>query len=400
MRVFYLMFLSAFLFHCSDSSIKTADAVNQRLDQIEQAKNAEVAQQMADELWQELAAADQIPYTNDSTVVFLFKGDAESVRWNGDFNSWGGNKSVQIIGEQIGNTDLWASTTTFPADARLDYKITVNESDWMLDPANPHQQWSGFGPNSELRMPKWKPEPLTYRSPDTENGLLRESSIIESSNLGYEVSYQVYLPDGYETSDQLPVIYVTDGQEYSDDNLGAMVIVLDNLIDKEKIQPIIAVFVNPLDPSDPDVNRRMDEMGNNEEYLDFFANELIPIIENNYKASANKNDRAILGTSLGGLNATYFAFSRPDLFGNVAIQAPAFWYREEIYDLVKESEVEALNIYMSVGTIGDNTIDARTMKTILKEKGLEFTYLEVNEGHSWGAWRTQLDDILIQFFGN
>ncbi|MBO6792521.1 MAG: esterase family protein [Balneolaceae bacterium] len=400
MRFINLLFLSAFLLHCSGASINNVDEVNKRLDQIEQAENAENAQQLADELWQELAVADQIPFTSDSTVIFLYKGDAESVRWNGDFNSWGGNKSIQIIGERVGESDLWTASTTFPTDARLDYKITVNETDWMLDPANPNQQWSGFGPNSELRMPEWKPEPLTYRSPDTDNGLLRESTIIESSNLGYEVSYQVYLPDGYETTEQLPVIYVTDGQEYSDDNLGAMVVVLDNLIHQKKIEPVITVFVNPLDPSDPDLNRRMDEMGNNEDYLNFFVDELIPTIENEYKASPVKSDRAILGTSLGGLNATYFAFSRPDLFGNAAIQAPAFWYREEIYDLVKEIEVDELNIYISVGTIGDNTIDARTMKTIFEEKGLDFTYLEVNEGHSWGAWRTQLDDILLQFFGD
>lgn len=34
---------------------------------------------------------------------------------------------------------------------------------------------------------------------------------------------------------------------------------------------------------------------------------------------------------------------------------------------------------MSVGTIGDNTIDARNMKNLFEEKGLKFTYLEVNE---------------------
>ncbi len=400
MRFINLLFLSAFLLHCSGASINNVDEANKRLDQIEQAENAEIAQQLANELWQELAVADQIPFTSDSTVIFLYKGDAESVRWNGDFNSWGGNKSIQIVGEQIGNTNLWAATASFPPDARLDYKLTINEADWILDPANPHRQWSGFGPNSELRMPDYETEPLTFRSPDTDNGLLWEPVTMNSKHLGYDIDYQVYIPDGYEAAENVPVIYVTDGQEYSDDNLGAMVVVLDNLIDQGKIEPVLAVFVNPLDPSNPDLNRRMDEMGNNEDYLNFFADELIPTIENEYKASPVKSDRAILGTSLGGLNATYFTFSRPDLFGNVAIQAPAFWYREEIYDLVKETEVDELNIYMSVGTIGDNTIDARTMKTIFEEKGLDFTYLEVNEGHSWGAWRTQLDDILIQFFGD
>ena len=128
--------------------------------------------------------------------------------------------------------------------------------------------------------------------------------------------------------------------------------------------------------------------------------ELIPGIESTYSVSENAEDRAIIGTSFGGLAATYFAFSRPDIFGNTCIQAPAYWYREDIYDLVRNSSATDLNIFMSVGTAGDNTVEARLMRDIFMKKGLDFTYKEVNEGHSWGAWSTQMDEVFIQFFGN
>ena len=199
--------------------------------------------------------------------------------------------------------------------------------------------------------------------------------------------------------ENLNVIYVTDGQEYADQEMGAMVTILDNLHHLNKIEPTIAVFVSPLTPGDEDQNRRADEFGNNPAYLDFYVQELIPEIESEFKASRNRSDRAILGTSLGGLNATYFGFSHPELFQNVGIQAPAFWYREEIYELVKNADFPDPNIYMSVGTINDNTMDARLMKSIFEEKGYKIKYLEVNQGHSWGAWRAQIDDILVQFFG-
>ena len=55
---------------------------------------------------------------------------------------------------------------------------------------------------------------------------------------------------------------------------------------------------------------------------------------------------------------------------------------------------------MSVGVLGDNTDDARMMKQLFEKKDIGFVYLEVNEGHSWGAWSAQMDEILIQFFGN
>jgi enterochelin esterase family protein len=40
------------------------------------------------------------------------------------------------------------------------------------------------------------------------------------------------------------------------------------------------------------------------------------------------------------------------------------------------------------------------MKTILEGKSYPLKYLEVPEGHSWGQWRSQLDDLLVYFFGS
>ena len=351
----------------------------------------------ADSLWAKLERNDQIPFTQDSTAIFLYKGEGNEVAWNGDFNNWSGNSSIDNKGTKLPGTNIWYWKTTFPNDARLDYKITIDE-DWILDPVNPHYQWSGFGPNSEIRMPDYEAEPLTERIPEATKGNFHPPKFIQSTHMGYDIAYRVYIPNGYEAMEDLPVLYTTDGHEYSDDRLGASIIVLDNLIHLGEIEPVIVVFVDPRDPNDQAQNRRADEFGNNENYLKFFTDELIPAVDNSFKTNPVADERAILGTSLGGLNATYFGFMRPDIFGKMAIQAPAFWYREEIYDLVRNTTLDNPDIYMSVGTIGDNTEDARKMKAIFEEKGLNFSYTEVNEGHSWGAWSAQMDDILIQFF--
>ncbi len=395
----YIPLILIFFIACSSNNQFSSTELDIELDRLSLIEDEQQAIEAGADLWNDLIEKGQIPFTQDSIVVFLHRGEAESITWNGDFNSWGSNDLVKFEGKEAGYSNIWYYKTSFQPDARLDYKITIDGMDWILDPANPHQQWSGFGPNSELRMPGWEDEPLTVPMPDIPKGILWEPVIIESNALGYEVSYRVYIPNRYEDFENLNVIYTTDGQEYADENLGSMVTVLDNLHHQQLIEPTMAVFVSPLDPSNQDLNRRMDELGNNQEYISFFIGELMPKVESEYKISGDRTDRAILGTSLGGLNATYFAFTRPDIFQKAAIQAPAFWYREEIYDIVKASNFTDPDIFMSVGTIGDNTLDARIMKNIFEEKGLEFTYLEVNEGHSWGAWRTQLDDILIQFFG-
>ncbi|GAB5409397.1 MAG: hypothetical protein BalsKO_17620 [Balneolaceae bacterium] len=352
------------------------------------------------EFWDSLETSNLIPVTEDSSVLFLYRGEAESVHWNGDFNSWSGNKRFKNKGTNIEGTDIWFLRQSFPSDARLDYKITIDDENWILDPSNLNQQWSGFGPNSELRMPDWTEEPLTRAMEEASKGTLSTYKFIDSESLGYKIQFRVYIPAEYEQLQNLPVLYTTDGQEYSDQRLGAVPTVIDNLIHLQRIEPIITVFVEPLNPENTNENRRMDEMGLNEDFLSFFTKELIPEIESNYKVNPTKENRVILGTSLGGLNATYFAFSRPDVFDGTAIQAPAFWYREGIYDIVRNAEEHPSKIYMSVGTIGDNTDDARLMKRLFEQEGIDFIYTEVNEGHSWGAWSAQIDDILIQFFGS
>lgn len=402
-KIKLLLLLFIFGISCSSESTKdgiTITELEERLGDISAIQNNAQRKAEADSLWKKLTLEDQIPFKQDSIAVFLFKGEANQVSWNGDFNSWSGDKSFDNEGTRIEGTNIWMLKAVFPVDARIDYKVTIDES-WILDPVNPHYQWSGFGPNSELRMPEWKPEPLLERIPEAAEGSLSEYKLIESENLEYDVQYQVYTPDGYENLENLPVIYILDGQEYSDDRLGGTVVMLDNLIHLKKIKPVVAVFIDPRDPEDPGSNRRGEEFGTNEDYNDFIIKELMPKIESDYKISSKKYDTALLGTSLGGLNTTYLGFKNPEVFGKLAIQAPAYWYREkEIFGLVRTTEKADFKIFMSVGTINDNMPDTRLMKHEFERLNLDMKYLEVNEGHSWGAWSAQMDDILIQFFKN
>lgn len=348
--------------------------------------------------WNDLKDANQIPFTSGDSAAFLYFGNASSVRWVGDFNRWGTDPTG--YGANLNQTNLWFWEDSFPPDARLDYKIILNGSDWILDPANPFYQWGGFGPNSELRMPEYQVPPETIRDPEAPPGTVLPWTTIYSTNLGYDVKYRVYLPAGYDTLTALPVIYTTDGDEYSDDRLGSMIIVLDNLIYWKTIRPIIAVFISPIDPHNNSSNRRMSEYNLNSSFASFVAKELVPVIDSTYKTSPHADDRAILGTSLGGLNSAYFGQYLSDLFHLIGIQSPAFSYNSTIYNMYQDSVLKPLKIYMTTGVINDTEESARQMKSILENKGYTFGYKEVNQSHSWGNWRGLLDDILIYFWGN
>ena len=138
----------------------------------------------------------------------------------------------------------------------------------------------------------------------------------------------------------------------------------------------------------------------NEKFLKFVADELVPKIDADYQTNSKATARAILGTSLGGINSAYFGISRPDVFGLIAIQSPAFNHKTEIYASYQNSPKQPLNIFMTTGVIHDTENAARHMKQILEEKDYSINYIEVNEGHSWGNWRALLDDMLIYFWGN
>jgi enterochelin esterase family protein len=319
----------------------------------------------------------------------------------GDFNGWGYDKAFKPKALKIPNTKFWMMKTSFPKDSRFDYKIVVDDSNWILDPANPHQQWSGVGggsPNSELRMPNWKEDPIDVPLPNIHTGKVEKDILINSSILKYQITYSTYVPPDYKPEVTYPVIYVTDGYEYMHERMGNMITILDNLIALKKIKPIIAVFIDHREPVNRSNNRRMNELAMSERYLQFVTDELIPQVESKYLISKDPAQRAILGTSMGGLTAAYFAFSKPGLFGLAGIQSPAFWFKPEIYTYCDNPQNPPVKTFLTNGTINDTQEGAHKMKDILDKNTCQYQYKEVNQGHSWGNWRDLIDDILIYFF--
>lgn len=351
--------------------------------------------QETDSLWNWLKAHDQIPCTLEDTAVFLYRGEASQVTWAGDMTGWQ-VKNETYGGKNPGESTIWYLRKVFPADARLDYKIVRNSNEWLLDPDNPHQQLSGFGWNSELRMPEWTPSPYTSAGDDVQKGTLSDNVQIESDALNYTLQYRVYLPHGYSDAQNYPVVYVADGQEYAHPDMGGMIQVLDNLIHQELIEPVIAVFMDPRQPDNLSNNRRAGQYTCNPDFVKFAANELVPAIDAQYATLKDPQKRCILGTSYGGNNAGYFGAMRPDVFGLIAPQSPAFF--DETLNLYKNKAKMPLSIFMTTGVIHDTQYQARQMKGILTEKNYDFGYIEVNEGHSWGNWCALVDDILLFFF--
>ncbi len=238
---------------------------------------------------------------------------------------------------------------------------------------------------------------LSAHTKEVLRGQLSQNKIISSKILGYDLQYRVYIPEGYDGLSNLPVIFLTDGQWYIEG--GEMPRKLDEMIYKREIKPVVAVFVDARDPKNLDKNRRNQQFLGNEKYVDFYRKELIPSIQRNYKVSRRQKNRAIMGLSFGGLNATFFGAKASDTFHMLGIQSPALHPVKNIYDLYRDQEKLPLKIFLTTGTVNDTEIPARKLKKTLEDKGYKFEYIEVAEGHNWMNWKPLINKALLYFFG-
>ena len=229
------------------------------------------------------------------------------------------------------------------------------------------------------------------------SGQLGENQLLSSSILGYDLQYRVYVPEHYESLDSLPVLYVTDGPSYISN--GELHLLMDKEISEGRIEPVIAVFVDARDPHKLERNRRNTEFFCNPKYVGFFTRELLPKIDSDYKTRKDRQHRVILGLSFGALNSACFGLLAVESFAGIAMQSPALHPVNDLFERYERNGLQPLNIFLSTGSINDNTSDNRKWHRHLKKIGYEVTYRETREGHNWRNWRRLQDDVLWAFFG-
>jgi enterochelin esterase family protein len=393
---FLCLILIASAYSCTNSASEQADSGVSSME-------ARLVELSADPdrfstFWDSLAATGNIPYVVNDSVLFLYRGEADTVSWAGDWNRWGNEADQVAMAREIA-PGLFSYKRSFDAKSRFDYKVVV-DNEWLIDPNNKNVQFSGFGPNSELRMGAWEFDSITVERDDIDKGSLSEVRIIESSELGYKVAYQVYTP-AEGLAGPWRTVYVTDGQQYSDPAQGNLPVVLDNLHADGTIETTMAVFIDPRDP-DTGENRRRPELVLHQPFQNFIDKELIPIIDSTYSTLAAPEGRAILGTSLGGLNATYTLMVLKHRFAFAGAHSPAYRYNdshEAIFEMARDHDFTGQRIIMNSGNVFDTEVGAREMVEILRLKNVDYKYYEVPESHSWGNWRAFMDEMIIGFWG-
>jgi enterochelin esterase-like enzyme len=326
---------------------------------------------------------------NQSRAIFVVQ-DQEGVtpRVVGDFNNWaaGANGQDPAIGvpTRIEGTDWSYLESSVYTNARAEY-VLLFPTDARPDPLNPRTVAAFAGPRSEVRMPQWVPQPELDDLSDVPAGTVVAENLT-SRSLGGARRAWFYTPPGYETSqDWYPVVFVLDGGNYVE-RMRAPAI-LDRLIARKSIEPVVAVFVEP--------GERQEEYSRNPRWRAFMATELVPLVDKRFRTFPAPEKRVVLGSSFSAYGAVDLAVEYPSIFGLCAALAPPAQTPTVITNQTKGRDaIRAVKFFVLAGTYDSMANGGRKLRTALDIGTGAVTYVEVPEGHSTETFRGHLDDAL------
>lgn len=176
-----------------------------------------------------------------------------------------------------------------------------------------------FAQNAKKAKPA--PTPFSWVSPmnaESAKKILPQTVkhvTFKSPSMGIDVGYYIYLPPGYETSEEkYPVVYhLHGGRPGGEGKSVKLASYVDAAIKKGTIKPTIYVFPNGGPMSWYDMPEMKNGMGES-----VFVKEVVPHIDATYRTWGTREGRALEGYSQGGRGTTRIMFKHPELFLSVA----------------------------------------------------------------------------------
>ncbi|MCJ7813555.1 alpha/beta hydrolase-fold protein [bacterium] len=287
-----------------------------------------------------------------------------------------------------------------------------------LDPRNPNTKYGygRFGAVSIVQVPGDGPQ--FYDVKPVPHGVVRIHPY-ESKSMGVNRTVWIYTPPGYEQGANYPVLYLIHGAGDIESGwtlIGRANNILDNLIAEGKARPMVVVM--PLGHAiqsfwaGPAKNAVNTGSGGSvgiggPQGLNTFGRDLIedvmPLVEREYKISTKADDRAIGGLSMGGSLTMNVGFNRTDLFRYIVIMSSAGQNADQAYpDFFNNADT--INKQLKLLWIGvgkdDSLVGNRSEELVdlLTEKGINHIYRVTEGRHEWTVWRYHLNEVAPLLF--
>lgn len=338
------------------------------------------------------------PLKEPGALTFLWRGEAVSVqllRWIH------AGVDTQVFVRAVG-TDLWYLRLPVTDGGRFEYKLNIighHGEHWILDPLNPHRAGDPFGENS-VAMSYGYSRPAWSMFKDSPKGSLVPFRI-DSEVFHTSRQEQVYLPHGYDSDMQYPLVVIHDGGDY--DDYADLTVSLDNLIQDGDIPPLIAVLIQADD--------RMSEYPKGRRHARYITQELLPALTEQFRISQQPSDRILLGASLGAVASLATSFRFPGVFGGLILKSgsfildqsklqqrshPVFARVASLIEAVRRApDLPPTRAFVSTGELEGLADENRALAAHLRDRGAEVMFRSSWDGHHWHNWRDQLRDALM-----
>ena len=223
--------------------------------------------------------------------------------------------------------------------------------------------------------------------------------------------YTVYTPPSYDPKKKggYPVLYLLHG--WSDvetgwTNDGHADLILDNLIAAGKAVPMIVVMPRGYGAEDF-AKHPISIWGNSalvKQNLDLFTQafetEVMPTVEREYNIARGRENHAIAGLSMGGLEATTIGLNHTDQFAWIAGFSSALigaTFDERIPNIdPKKADLRLL--WVACGVSDQLITPNRAFVAWAKAKGLPVTAVETPGRHTFVVWRDNLAHLIPLLF--
>lgn len=360
----------------------------------------------------------------DGHVVFrIFAPAATKVNLNGDWVTHGrGTAGPMTKGED----GMWSLSVGPLVPDFYGYSFNVDGVP-TIDPRNTQMKFGEASMSNILEVPG--PQEDFEATKPVPHGEVREAWY-QSSTFGELRRLHIYTPPGYNTSKgNYPVLYLINGGGDNDSSwtsLGRANSILDNLIAAGKAKPMIIVMPNGsvslpgivpsmmADRVSPaGIKLRVATLGKlHDAFVNDLLTDVLPYVEKNYRVTANGENRAVAGLSMGGaetLRTGVGHFGMFDYIGVFSMGAqpgldgpflPDFEERNAAF--FKDPAVTNKTIklfWIGVGS-NDKTVGKgpNNLADGLTKHGIHNQFHQADGGHDWMNWRPFLNDFAQQLF--
>lgn len=281
-----------------------------------------------------------------------------------------------------------------PVDV-LEYLVEV-DGETRLDPTNPQTVDGAFGEHSWVGLPSYAP-PVWLDAPQVASE--QAGVVIEDTPAG-DVEVTIWAPADADGDEPLPLLLVHDGPEMA--TYGEVLTWAGAGIAGGGLPRLRVALLAP-------GTTRNERYSANPAYAAALAGDVLPTL---LEACPSDHRPVLVGQSLGGLAALHAAWTTPGTFAGLMLQSGSFFtpeldpqesrfpYWEDVTGFVAtvlaatQAAPEAPAVAMTCGSAEENHANNLLVRDHLSAVGMDVSWGEVRQAHTWTCWRDMLDPHL------